>query len=105
MNTQTIVQYYRPIQRCVNYQAYEFSLDKGLTQPQYEQLRLFVQTLGKNRNPTTFNVLHIRNQYFFLDFPSYGFPTFKISFYKHISKQKVEIYLDKINDYMHQLYA
>jgi hypothetical protein len=96
------MKYYRRIQSCTKYQRYEFGL-KDLTQQHHALLRDFVQTFGESSNPPHLKVLHVKHHAFFIDFPAYGFPVFKISFYKHISPQQAEYYLDLINDYLTQL--
>lgn len=95
--------YYHPIQTCVNYQAYEFDLSSILTEQAYTKLRHFIANYGENTNPATINVLHIQNPLFFIDFPSYGFPIFKISFLKKTTHKQTEYYLQQINGYLAQL--
>jgi len=94
---------YRLIETCVKYQAYEFDLPTQLKVPAYEQLRYFVTTYGENTNPETINVLHIQNPLFFIDFPGYGFPIFKISFFKQTAPEQIEYYLQQIDGYLDKL--
>jgi hypothetical protein len=96
------MKYYHRIVACVTYQAYEFKLD-GLTQQHYARLNSFVQPLGDNTYPLNFKVLHIKHKFFFLDFPAYGFPVFKISFYQWTPPEQITYYLELINNYFGQL--
>ncbi len=94
---------HRLVETCVKYQVYEFDLPRQLESSTYKQLRDFVITYGENTNPDTINVLHIRNPLFFIDFPSYGFPIFKISFFKQTAPEQIEYYLQQIDGYLDKL--
>jgi hypothetical protein len=96
------MKYYHRIASCVTYQAYEFKLD-NLTQQHYARLNSFVQTLGENTYPPNFKVLHIKHKFFLLDFPAYGFPVFKISFYQSSPAEQITYYLELLNNYLGQL--
>lgn len=98
-----MIHYYRSVQTCVKYQVYEFDLPSQLTESAYQKLRHFIANYGENTNPTTINVLHIENRLFFIDFPSYKFPVFKISFFKQTTPEQVEYYLQQISGYLAQL--
>ncbi len=95
------MQYYRKIETCVKYQVYEFKLPETLNKERYQVLRAFIQTLGNNSYPSCLKVLHLRHTDFFIDFPDYGFPVFKINFYKRT--KQVDYYLNIINTYMNNL--
>lgn len=90
-------QYQRRVSACVRYQAYVFPLPKELSKPGYARLRRQVERLGQNRNPPALQVLHIEHPEFFIDFPAYGFPSFKISFYPDAPAQIVARYLGYLN--------
>jgi hypothetical protein len=66
-------------------------------------LKQFISTLGENTNPIDFPVLHIKHILFFIDVPNYGFPYFKLTFYKTVPSQEVEYYLNKINDFLNKI--
>ncbi|GEM_PF-1295660 len=91
--------HYSRISTCVTYQAYEFKIGK-LSQPHYTKLKNLVQTLGENIYPSHLGVLHICHKFFFLDFPSKGFPIFKISFYSWTPPEQIEYYLKLLNEYI-----
>lgn len=97
------MKHYHVIQACVKYQAFEFLMPITLNLKNYELLRQFVQQFGENRNPPQLKVLHIKHPLFFIDFPAYGFPTFKITFYKNTLLEDVEHYLTLVNNYLDQL--
>ena len=97
------LQNYSRISACLKYQAYEFILPDNLAIEHYTALRKFVKSLGKNVNPPSINVLHIEHRLFFLDFPGYGFPGFKINFYKHTSAKEVYYYLNMIDSYLNEM--
>lgn len=94
--------HYQYVKSCIRYQTYQFQL-ATLTEQQYIVLKQFITTLGENT--TDFPVLHIKHSQFFIDFPSYGFPYFKLTFYKTTSPQEVNQYLHKINDFLNKLYS
>ncbi|MCV6637994.1 hypothetical protein [Candidatus Albibeggiatoa sp. nov. NOAA] len=94
--------HYQYVKSCIRYQTYQFQLNQ-LTEQQHFLLKQFVGSLGNNANPIDFPVLHIKHSLFFIDFPSYGFPYFKLTFYKTTSPQEVEHYLNKTNDFLNQL--
>lgn len=96
INTTLKMKRYRSVSSCVTYQVYEFDLN-GLSLEQYAKLRIFVQTLGYNSYPSQLSVLHIKHPLFFIDFPGYGFPTAKISFYPQTVPEKVNEYLEILN--------
>jgi len=89
---------YHPIPSCVAYQAYEFELSH-CSLKQFEKLRAFVQSLGENLNPPTIGVLHVAHPAFFISFPSYGYPVFKISFYPATPADQIRHYLNLLSDY------
>ena len=75
--------YYQRSEACINYETYQFTLPKILSNTAYTQLRHDINALGENSNSAEIIVLHIKHTDFFIDFPSQGFPYFKISFYHH----------------------
>ena len=93
--------YYRQIEGCVTYQVYEFELTHCSLQ-HYEKLRVFIQTLGRNNYPQEIGVLQIKHKLFFISFPTYGYPIFKINFYRWTSSEQVTYYLNLLNDYLEQ---
>jgi hypothetical protein len=97
------LRYYCKIKTCVKYQVYEFQLPENLTREHYDILRIFMQTFGENKYPERLKVLHLQHPEFFIDFPDYGFPVFKINFYKQTSLKQVDYYLNIINTYMNHL--
>ncbi len=96
------MKYYCHITSCVTYQAYQFGM-ANLTVQHYARLKEFVQNLGENTYPPNISVLHIKHSQFFLDFPGYGFPVFKISFYPWTPPEQVTYYLELLNNYLVQL--
>jgi len=99
----TMLQYYQKIETCVKYQVYEFKLPENLSEECYQILRTFIQTFGDNHYPLRLKVLHLQHSNFFIDFPDYGFPVFKVSFYKQTPLKQVDYYLNIINTYMNNL--
>jgi hypothetical protein len=98
-----IPKYYQPIDSCVNYQAYQFRLPTALSVDAYQQIRAYVKSFGDNLNPEAIKVLHIEHELFFIDFPAYGFPYFKISFYPQTPATKVKNYLYLLNNKLYSL--
>jgi hypothetical protein len=98
-----MLQYYQKIETCVKYQGYEFKLPETLSAENYQTLKTFMQTLGENSYPLRLKVLHLRHGYFFIDFPDYGFPIFKVNFYKKTPLEQVDNYLNIINTYMNNI--
>lgn len=96
-------EYYEKITACVNYQAYQFQLPRQLSLTAYEQLRCFVEQQGENINPPSIGVLNIHHADFFLQFPTYGFPYFKINFYPQVPATKVQHYLRLFNNQLQYL--
>ncbi|MDY6992869.1 MAG: hypothetical protein SVR94_09745 [Pseudomonadota bacterium] len=96
------MRYYRRIATCGNYKAYTFELT-GFEFEHYCALKTFIQTLGQNHYPQTVQVLRIQQRAFFIDFPAYGFPYFKISFYRQNPQTIIDQYLNLINDYLNQI--
>jgi hypothetical protein len=94
--------YYQYVKNCIRYQTYQFQLAM-LSEPQYLLLKQFISSLGENTNPIDFPVLHIKHSLFFIDFPNYGFPYFKLTFYKTTPSQEVTYYLNKINNFLNLL--
>jgi len=94
--------YYQYVKSCLRHQAYQFQLHM-LTEQQFYLLKQFIRSLGNNTNPTDFPVLHIKHTLFFIDFPNYGFPYFKFTFYKTTPAQEVEYYLTKTNHFLNTL--
>lgn len=93
--------HYRQIESCVTTQTYEFEL-KHCSLQHYEKLRDFIQTLGKNHYPQEIGVIQIRHKFFFMSFPTYGYPVFKISFHRWTSPDQMMYYLNLLNDYLEQ---
>jgi len=94
--------HYQYIKTCIRYQTYQFQLTM-LTEPQYFLFKQFISILGENTNPVDFPVLHIKHTLFFIDVPNYGFPYFKLTFYKAVPSQEVAYYLNKINDFLNKI--
>ena len=92
--------YYKAISSCVTYDAYSFTFPVGYTVEQHHKLYGFINQLGKNTNPAFIKVLHILHPDFFIDFPAHGFPSFKVSFYRHVTVNTQKNYLRLLN---HQL--
>jgi len=85
----------------VRYHSYRFFLPKYWSRLVHEELGAFVLSLGENRYPPEIGVLQVRHASFFIDYPSFGFPYFKISFYLSCP-QKIRLhYLRLLADQLH----
>ena len=96
------MKYYRHVPACGRYQAYVFELTT-LKPEDYVQLKAFIQTLGEQRYPQSLPVMRIKHRAFFIDFPAYGFPYFKVSFYRHSTQTLIEAQLKLINDFLNHI--
>ena len=92
--------YYKKISSCVNYASFSFCFPLGYRLNQHQKMAHFIHSLGENTNPPATQVLHILHNDFFIDFPAHGFPTFKVSFYPHVSVKQQKKYCCLLN---HQL--
>ncbi len=95
--------FHQKITACVNYQAYRFALPSDLSTAHYQILRQFIADFGENINPPEIPVLHILHAHFFIQFPSYGFPYFKVNFYPQVPLTEVQHYLRLFNNQLHYL--
>ncbi|MCP4697317.1 MAG: hypothetical protein GY862_10760 [Gammaproteobacteria bacterium] len=95
--------HYQSVQACVAYLSYEFVLPSQLDEEKFAQLRSFISKLGENLYPAAIKVLHVKAQWFFVDFPSYGFPTFKINFFKDAPPPEVNTCLQLLNSQINSL--
>lgn len=103
LNSPPTPAYHHRVTACVNYQAYQFDLPASLTPTAYEKLRTFISRFGENLNPSTIAVLHLSHPLFFIDFPAYGFPYFKVSFYPEVATTRVDDYLRLFENQLHYL--
>ena len=99
----TLLMVYEKVDSCVRYHSYRFLLPKNWQQKQHQSLAKFVLSLGENKYPESLGVLQIRHDAFFLDYPSFGYPYFKISFYKDCSKKTRQNYLRLLADQLHYI--
>ncbi len=90
---------------CVNYQAYQFDFPSHFSQTAYQILRQSIENEGENINPPELGVLHICHPLFFIQFPAYGFPYFKINFYVHVAGFEVQHYLRLFNNQLDYAYT
>jgi hypothetical protein len=96
--------YYQEINYCLNYRSYQFSL-AGLEKWQYEMLKRWINSLGDNQYPNDFPVLRIKHPAFMIEFPSYGFPYFKVMFAKTTSTGEIQQHLCYMNEFLDLLHA
>ncbi len=89
--------HYKAISSCVAYQSYQFDFPLKFHLHAYEKLRAFILGLADNHYPTHLQVLQLQHPDFILDFPAYGFPYFKIRFYRHVSLKMQKNYLRLLN--------
>jgi len=94
---------YQRMEACVQYHAYEFTLPETLSPDHYAKLRAFIQGLGDVEELVGMQLIRVRAPDFFVDFPAYGFPLFKISFYKHVAGTRISAQLAGIVGFMEEM--
>ena len=87
----------------MRYHSYRFLLPKCWSRQAHKQLGTFVLSLGENRYPAEIDVLQVRHVSFFIDYPSFGFPYFKVSFYHGCPKKIRRHYLRLLADQLHYI--
>lgn len=73
-------QRFGPVESCVDYQSYVYSIDPGHTPEQYKATRHQLMTLGR-ANEERMGVVYVRGPWGFFVIPHYGYPTLRVSFY------------------------
>jgi len=81
-------QFSGPVDSCVDYQAYVYHIDTGLTPAQYSTSCQRLKALG-NADEERMGVIYVRGPWGFFVIPQYGYPTIRVSFFFDTSRSEI----------------
>ena len=88
-------QRFGPVESCVDYRSYVYSIDPGLSSPRYMASRRQLMTLGK-ADEERMGVVYVRGPWGFFVVPHYSYPTLRVSFYHDTPSTEIDAILSLI---------
>ena len=88
-------QRFGPVESCVDYQSYVYSIEPDLTLEQYLALRQRLTALG-NAEEERMGVIYVRGPWGFFVIPHFGYPTLRVSFYHDTPHTEINVVLAMI---------
>ena len=86
-------QHFVPVESCVDYQSYIYTINPDLTQIQYELSRRMLVSLG-TADEQRMGVVYVRGPWGFFVIPHFGYPTLRISFFHDTTDTEInEVFL------------
>ena len=88
-------QRFGPVESCVDYQSYVYTIDPTLTPEQFTASRELLIKLGK-ADKERMGVVYVRGPWGFFVIPHFGYPTLRVSFYHDTPAIEIDKMLSSI---------
>ncbi|WP_455221563.1 hypothetical protein [Kaarinaea lacus] len=88
-------QRFGPVESCVDYQSYVYTIDPNLTPEQFAASRELLINLG-NADKERMGVVYVRGPWGFFVIPHFGYPTLRVSFYHDTPAIEIDKMLSSI---------
>lgn len=83
------------IESCLDYKAYSYALDPGISADDYQVKRQLLMALG-NTIEEGMGVVYVRGPWGFLVIPQHGYPRLRISFFHDTPADEIQNMLNSI---------
>jgi len=88
-------QCFRPVESCVDYKSFVYTIDSDLSPVRYKALRRQLITLGR-ADEERMGVVYVRGPWGFFVIPPHGYPILRVSFFHDTSSTEISDVLSSI---------